>query len=266
MLFDILTLFPDMFPCVLEASVFRRAMDAGHVRVRLHNIRHYALDKHRTADDYPYGGGVGMVMKPEPIFRATEWVYHHPDAPTGLTLYEPPPEALAPDIPPIPSTPDVPIILMSPQGRVFNHSIAQELSAHPRLIIICGHYEGVDERVREHLVTDEISIGDYVLTGGELPAMVVMDAVARLVPGVLAEGSAHDESHARGLLEYPQYTRPAEFRGWRVPDVLLSGHHGEVDKWRRRQALLRTLQRRPDLLERAELTAEERQWLDELRQ
>ena len=266
MLFDVLTLFPEMFPCVLGASVFKRAVDAGHVRVRLHNIRHYALDRHRTTDDYPYGGGAGMVMKPEPVFRATEWVYHHPEAPAGITMYEPPPEALEHDTLPVPSPPDVPIILMSPQGRVFNHAVAQQLAQYPRLIIVCGHYEGVDERVREHLVSDEISIGDYVLTGGELPAMVVMDAVARLVPGVLAEGSAHDESHARGLLEYPQYTRPAEFRGWRVPDVLLSGHHAEVDRWRRRQSLWRTLERRPDLLQTASLTAEERKWLEELRQ
>jgi tRNA (guanine37-N1)-methyltransferase len=265
LLLDILTLFPEMFPCVLGASIFKRAAEAGHVRVRLHNIRDYATDKHRTTDDYPYGGGAGMVMKPEPIFRAAEWVYHLPEASTGITLYEPPSEALHLDLPSIPTPSDVPIVLMSPQGRRFSHAVAEELAQHPRLIILCGHYEGVDERVREHLVNDEISIGDYVLTGGELAAMVVADAVARLIPGVLAEGSAHDESHARGLLEYPQYTRPADFRGWGIPPILTSGHHGQVDAWRRREAIQRTLQRRPDLLASAELTKEEQKWLEELK-
>lgn len=263
MLFDILTLFPEVFPGVLGSSIFKRGVEAGHLSVRLHNIRHYTTDKHHTADDYPYGGGAGMVMKAEPLFRATEWVYALPDPPPGI-MYEPPPEALTFTVRPIPTPPAVPIILMSPQGRQFNHALAQELAGFPRLLLICGHYEGVDERVREHLVTEEISIGDYVLTGGELPAMVVADAVARLIPGVLAEGSAQDESHAAGLLEYPQYTRPAEFRGWNVPPVLLSGHHGEVARWRRREALRRTLQVRPDLLARVELTPEERQNLEEL--
>jgi len=264
-LFDILTLFPEMFPGVLGASIFKRAADAGHVQVRLHNIRHYAIDKHHTADDYPYGGGAGMVMKVQPLFRATEWVYHLPDAPPGIIQYEPPPEALESGPPPIPSPPDAPIILLSPQGRLLTHDVAADLATNPRLILICGHYEGIDERVREHLVTDEISIGDYVLTGGELAAMVLADAVARLVPGVLAEGSAEDESHAGGLLEYPQYTRPANFRGWEVPPVLVSGHHGQVDAWRRRESIRRTLERRPDLLERAELTEQDRKWVDELR-
>jgi len=154
---------------------------------------------------------------------------------------------------------------MSPQGRLFNHAVAEELAQHPRLMLICGHYEGFDERIREHLATDEISIGDYVLTGGELAAMVVVDAVARLVPGVLAEGSAGDESHARGLLEYPQYTRPTSFRGWDVPPMLVSGHHANVEKWKRREALRRTLLRRPDLLTSADLSADERKWLEELR-
>jgi tRNA (guanine37-N1)-methyltransferase len=265
LLFDILTLFPEMFPGVLGASIFKRAAEAGHVRVRLHNIRHYATDKHRTADDYPYGGGAGMVMKPGPVFRATEWVYQLPGAPPGISLYEPPQEALTSDLPPIPSPPNVPIILMSPQGRRFSHSIAEELAQHPRLMLICGHYEGVDERVREHLATDEISIGDYVLTGGELAAMVITDAVSRLVPDVLAEGSAHDESHARGLLEYPQYTRPPDFRGWAIPPILLSGHHAQVEAWRRRESIRRTLERRPDLLENAPLTHEEQRWLMELK-
>src|SRR5438552_473159 len=255
-----------MFPGVLGASIFKRAVEAGHVRVRLHDIRHYATDKHHTADDYPYGGGAGMVMKAEPLFRATEWVHHLPDAEPGITQYAPPPEALTADPREIPRPPTTPIILMTPQGRLLTHDLAAELAAHPRLLIICGHYEGVDERVREHLVTDEISIGDYVLTGGELAAMVLADAVARLVPGVLAEGSAEDESHAAGLLEYPQYTRPADFRGWTVPPVLVSGHHGQVDAWRRRESIRRTLERRPELLERAQLSAEERRWLEELRE
>ncbi|MFL5734724.1 MAG: tRNA (guanosine(37)-N1)-methyltransferase TrmD [Chloroflexia bacterium] len=266
MLFDILTLFPEMFPGVLGASIFRRAVEAGHVSVRLHNIRHYATDKHHTADDYPFGGGAGMVMKAEPLFRAAEWVYHLPDAEPGISQYAPPLEALSGDLPAIPNPPEAPIVLMTPQGRVLTHDIAAEMARHPRLIIICGHYEGVDERVREHLVTDEISIGDYVLTGGELAAMVLTDAVARLVPGVLAEGSAEDESHAAGLLEYPQYTRPAQFRDWPVPPILLSGHHGQVDAWRRRESLRRTLQRRPELLDRTSLGKEDQRWLDELRQ
>jgi tRNA (guanine37-N1)-methyltransferase len=264
MLFDILTLFPEMFPGVLGASIFKRAADAGQVAVRLHNIRDYAGGKHRVTDDYPYGGGVGMVMKPEPIFRAVEWVYRLPDTSSGITQFTPPPDALEAEIPAIPSPSPVPIILTSPQGRLFKHSVAEELAQHPRLIIICGHYEGFDERILQHLVTDEISVGDYVLTGGELPAMVITDAVARLQPGVLAEGSAGDESHARGLLEYPQYTRPPDFRGWTVPPVLISGHHKRVDQWRRRESLRRTLTRRPDLLESADLTAEEKKWLVEL--
>ena len=265
MLFDILSLFPEMFPGVLGASIFRRAADAGYISARLHNIRHYTADRHHVVDDYPYGGGAGMVMKPEPIFRAVEWVYNLPDAPPGISLYEPPPEALTEELLPISAARRVPVILMSPQGRVFSHSIAEELAGHPRLIILCGHYEGVDERVREHLVTDEISIGDYVLTGGEIAAMVVVDAVARLVPGVLAEGSAGDESHAQGLLEYPQYTRPPEFRGWSIPPVLVSGHHAQIAVWRRREALRRTLDRRPDLLERADLSKQDLAWLEELR-
>jgi len=263
-LFDILTLFPEMFPPVLGSSIFKRAADAGLVQVRLHNIRHYATDKHHTADDYPFGGGMGMVMKPEPVFRVAEWVYRLEDAPPGITQYEPPAEALGGEETPISAAADVPIILMSPQGRLFNHEVAQELAQHDRLMLICGHYEGFDERIREHLATDEISIGDYVLTGGELAAMVVVDAVARLQPGVLAEGSAEDESHARGLLEYPQYTRPARFRDWEVPPVLVSGHHANVEKWRRQEALKRTLQRRPDLLEKAQLTDQERKWLAEM--
>jgi tRNA (guanine37-N1)-methyltransferase len=234
------------------------------VAVRLHNIRHYATDKHRTADDYPYGGGAGMVMKVEPVFRAAEWVYRLPSDVEGISFYEPPVEAVTSSAGPLEGEPDVPIILLGPRGRLLTHEVAEELARHPRIILICGHYEGIDERVRDHLATDEISIGDYVITGGELAAMVVADATARLLPGVLAEGSAHDESHAEGLLEYPQYTRPAEFRGWRIPDILVSGHHAEVAKWRRREALRLTAKLRPDLLISAELTDEERRWLSEL--
>jgi tRNA (guanine37-N1)-methyltransferase len=263
--FDILTLFPEMFPGVLGASIFKRAAEAGHVRVRLHNIRHYTTDKHHTTDDYPYGGGAGMVIKPDPIFRAAEWVYALPEAPPGISIYEPPPEALTGAVPPIPAPSEVPVILMTPQGNVLNHSVAEGLAQYPRLMILCGHYEGFDERVREHLVTHEISIGDYVLTGGELPAMVLCDVVARLVPGVLAEDSAGDESHARGLLEYPQYTRPPDFRGWTIPPVLISGHHAQVETWRRRESLRRTLERRPDLLDNAQLTPQEQKWLEELK-
>lgn len=265
MLVDILSLFPEMFPCVLGASIFKRGVEAGHIQVRLHNIRHYATDRHHTVDDYPYGGGAGMVMKADPLFRATEWVYALTEAPPGITMYEPPAWALTGTQPPIPSPPDTPIILMSPQGRLFSHAVAEELAQHPRIILLCGHYEGMDERVREHLVTDEISIGDYVLTGGEIAAMVVADAVARLIPGVLSEGSAGDESHARGLLEYPQYTRPPDFRGWTIPPILVSGHHAQVEAWRRREALRATLKRRPDLLEAAELSKQEQTWLEEMK-
>lgn len=264
MLFDILTLFPEMFPGVLGASIFRRAADAGYVSVRLHNIRDYATDKHHTADDYPYGGGAGMVMKPEPIFRAMEQVYALPGAPPGISIYEPSEEARTAEAAPIPEGAEQPVILMTPQGEPLTHSLAARFAQHSRLLILCGHYEGVDERVREHLVTHEVSIGDYVLTGGELAAMVLVDCVARLVPGVLAEGSAEDESHARGLLEYPQYTRPPLFRGWGIPPVLTSGHHAQVEAWRRKESLRRTLRRRPDLLERAVLTSLERKWLAEL--
>jgi len=218
MRFDVFTLFPGMFVGPFDESIIKRAMDAGLIEIRLHNIRDYATGKHKITDDVAYGGGGGMVLKPEPIFAAVESVLA---------------DALS----------STPIILMSAGGRTFTQAVAKELAQHPRLALICGHYEGVDERVREHLCTDEISIGDYVLTGGELPAMVVMDAVARLVPGVLPPGVPEEESHASGLLEYPHYTRPAEFRGWRVPDVLLSGNHAEIARWRREQAERRTRER-----------------------
>ena len=218
MRFDVFTLFPGMFVGPFDESIIKRAMDAGLIEIRLHNIRDYATGKHKITDDVAYGGGGGMVLKPEPIFAAVESVLA---------------DALS----------STPIILMSAGGRTFTQAVAKELAQHPRLALICGHYEGVDERVREHLCTDEISIGDYVLTGGELPAMVVMDAVARLVPGVLPPGVPEEESPAAGLLEYPPYTRPAEFRGWRVPDVLLSGNHAEIARWRREQAERRTRER-----------------------
>jgi tRNA (guanine37-N1)-methyltransferase len=276
---DILTLFPEMFPGPLGASILKRGMQAGHLGVRLHQIRDYTYDRHHTVDDYPYGGGAGMVMKAPPLFEAVETVLRLPPGPPGLYLWprEGAPETLvAPDVlpsdsalPPLgeeggeaPATP--PVILMSPAGRVLTQRVAAELAALPRIVLVCGHYEGVDERVREHLITDELSIGDYVLTGGELAALVVVDAVARLVPGVLAEGSAEDESHTSGLLEYPQYTRPASFRGWDVPPMLVSGHHARVAEWRRREALRRTVARRPDLLADLALTKQEQAWLAEL--
>ncbi len=246
MRFDILTLFPGMFHSPLEESILKRARESGRLSVVLHNIRDYAADKHHVTDDAPYGGGGGMVMKPEPIFAAVEAVLGEEADDAG-------------------DADDVPIILLSPQGRLFTHSVALELSRYPHLVLICGRYEGVDERVRQHLATDEISIGDYVLTGGELAAMVVVDAVARLLPGVLGDpGAAVDDSHAQGLLEGPQYTRPADFRGWKVPQILLSGDHAAVARWRRERALQRTLERRPDLLEQAQLTDRDREFLARL--
>ncbi len=243
--FDILTLFPGLFCGVFEESIVRRALDMGLVEINVHNIRDYAPGKHRITDDAPYGGGGGMVMKPEPVFLAVEAVLGHPVASK---------EAL-----------EVPVILLTPQGRLFRQEVAAELALLPRMILICGRYEGFDERIRTHLATDEISIGDYVLSGGEIPAMVIVEAVTRLLPGALGDPlAALKDSHADGLLEYPHYTRPAEFRGLRVPEILLSGHHAEVERWRRREALRRTWERRPDLLGRARLTEEDRQFLREL--
>jgi tRNA (guanine37-N1)-methyltransferase len=237
---DILCLFPEMFVSPLGQSIVKRAEERGLANVVTHNIRDFTHDRHHTADDYPYGGGAGMVLKPEPIFEAAE----HVKETTGFG--------------------DEPVVLLTPQGRLFSQSIARELSEHRRLMLICGHYEGVDERVAEYLATDSVSIGDYVLTGGEVAAMVVVEAVVRLIPGVLgSEVSAKDESHARGLLEYPQYTRPEVFREWSVPATLLSGNHAEIAAWRRRQSLLRTAERRPDLLERATLSDKERTWISE---
>jgi tRNA (guanine37-N1)-methyltransferase len=231
MRFDVFTLFPGMFAGPFGDSILKRAQDAGLIELHTHNIRDYTTDKHKLTDDMAYGGGGGMVMKPEPIFAAVEAVLRSKGAEEQSREDTSLPRA---------SAPPLPIILMSAGGRTFTHEIAKELAQHPHIALVCGHYEGVDERVREHLCSDEISIGDYVLTGGELPAMVVMDAVARLVPGVLPPGVPDEESHASGQLEYPHYTRPADFRGWRVPDVLLSGDHAKIAKWRAEQAALRT--------------------------
>ena len=234
---DILTIFPDMFRGPFDESIVKRAVDSGLVSIHLHDIRQWAKDRHKTVDDYPFGGGPGMVMKPDVVFAATESVLD-----------------LAPQ--------REPVILLTPAGRRLAHDTVVNLARNERLVLLCGHYEGFDARVHEHLATDEISIGDYVLSGGELAAMVVVDAVVRQLPAALGHPeSAVQESFAQGLLEYPHYTRPPEFRGWRVPDVLLSGDHAAVARWRRRQSLLLTARRRPDLLSRFQLTAEEREWL-----
>ncbi|HEX7973194.1 MAG TPA: tRNA (guanine(37)-N(1))-methyltransferase [Anaerolineales bacterium] len=278
--FDVFTLFPEVFEPYLQTSILQRARQNRLVEVHLHNIRDWTYDRHHITDDEPYGGGGGMVMKPEPIFAAVEAVLGAPVC--------------------------CPLILLTPQGRTFTQKIAQELAAQafsqvphpsqpppaavqqgqsnpasssgeqgpetqddplqPRLALLCGRYEGVDERVRQHLVTDQISIGDYVITGGELAALVVIDAVTRLIPGALGDPDGPwDDSHASGLLEYPHYTRPPEFRGWRVPDVLLSGDHGKIARWRREQSLLRTWQHRPDLVATAPLSEADRKFLERLR-
>jgi tRNA (guanine37-N1)-methyltransferase len=253
MQFDVFTLLPEVFPSYLETSILKRARERGLIDVRVHNIRDYTHDKHHVTDDTPYGGGGGMVMKPEPVFEALENVLGLPT--TEETNQTPPTPAL-----------NIPIILLTPQGRVFNQGIAKELSAYSHIALLCGRYEGIDERIREHLVTDEISIGDYVLTGGEIPALILIDAISRLLPNVLGDPTgAEDDSHAMGLLEYPHYTRPPEFRGWRAPDVLLSGDHAKIDKWRRQQALERTFRKRPDMLEKAELSKEDKKFLEKLR-
>jgi len=243
MQFEVFTLLPEVFPPYLESSILQRARQRGLVDVRIHNIRDYTHDRHHTTDDTPYGGGGGMVMKPEPVFEAVETVL-------GLTSGQTP----------------VPVILLTPQGRVFTQRVAEELSHHERIALICGRYEGIDERIRAHLVTDEISVGDYVLTGGELPALIIIDAVSRLIPEVLGDPTgAEDDSHSMGLLEYPHYTRPPEFRGWKVPDVLLSGDHAKIDKWRREQALVRTYNKRPDMLEKTELSRQDKEIVERLK-
>jgi tRNA (guanine37-N1)-methyltransferase len=250
MRFEVFTLFPEIFEPYLNTSIMQRALKRGLVEVYLHNIRDWATDRHHITDDEPYGGGGGMVMKVEPIFAAVEAVLGSPPA--------------------------CPVILMSPQGRLFTHGVAMELAAEalkpreeaepePRLALLAGRYEGVDERVREHLVSDELSIGDYVLSGGELPALVVIDALSRLIPGVLGDPDGPwDDSHASGLLEYPHYTRPPVFRGWGVPEVLVSGDHARIARWRREQALRRTWERRPDLLASASLSPQDLKFLSSL--
>jgi len=263
MQFEVFTLLPEIFPPYLDNSIMKRARERGLIHVRVHNIRDYTHDKHHTTDDTPYGGGGGMVMKPDPVFEAIESVLGL-HAPSDYSLDGTPAEAFdqtqgKPDSP-------IPIILLTPQGRVFNQGIAQELSQHPRIFLLCGRYEGIDERIREHLVTDEISIGDFVLTGGELPALILIDAISRLLPDVLGDPTgAQDDSHAMGLLEYPHYTRPPEFRGWKIPEVLLTGAHAKIDKWRREQALLRTFNKRPDMLEKADLSKEDRKFVESLK-
>jgi tRNA (guanine37-N1)-methyltransferase len=220
---DVLTLFPGMFAGPLDESIIKRAREAGILELEIHNLRDYTHDRHKTVDDRPFGGGPGMLLKPEPVFEAVEALAHE----------------------------QTHVVLLSPGGRRFDQQIARELSGREHVLLICGSYEGFDERIREHLADEELSIGDYVLTNGALPAMVIIDTVTRLLPGVLGdEESAREESFSDGLIEYPQYTRPAEFRGWKVPEVLLSGHHAEIVKWRRAQAHGRTRQRRPDLLEK----------------
>jgi len=237
---DIVTLFPEMFAGPFDASIIGRARAAGIVEIALHNPRDYTHDRHHVVDDTPFGGGPGMVMKPEPLFECVEAVQAQPG---------PPPY----------------VVLLTPQGRLLTDALARELAEKPRLTVICGHYEGVDERVREALADDEISVGDYVLSGGEPAAIVLVDAVVRHVPGALgSHSSLAEESHAEGLLEYPQYTRPAEYRGMRVPEVLLSGDHARIAEWRRRERVLRTARRRPDMLERANLTPAERRAVEEV--
>lgn len=246
MQFDVFTLLPEVFPPYLESSILSRARQRGLIDVRVHNIRDYTHDKHHVTDDTPYGGGGGMVMKPEPVFEAVESVL-------GLAA-------------PHPQPPAVPVILLTPQGRVFTQRVAEELSRYEHIALLCGRYEGVDERIRAHLVTDEVSVGDYVLTGGELPALMIIDAVSRLIPGVLGDPTgAEDDSHSMGLLEYPHYTRPPEFRGWKVPDILLSGDHAKIDKWRREQAITRTFNKRPDMLEKAELDKKDLKFIENLK-
>jgi tRNA (guanine37-N1)-methyltransferase len=251
MVFDVITIFPEFFGSILEHGLLKRAMASGHAVIRLRDLRDYTDDRHRTVDDRPFGGGPGMVFKPEPLFRAVE--------------------ALRGEAPEAPAR----VVLLSPQGRLLTQAVAEELSRAPRLILICGRYEGVDERVVENLVTDEISIGDFVLSGGELPAAVLMESTIRLLPGVLGnEESCEQDSFSvpadapaamrHGLLDCPHYTRPAEFRGWKVPDMLLSGNHEQIRQWRRQRALEKTWRRRPDLLREFPLSEEDRRSLETL--
>lgn len=240
MRFDILTLFPAMFENVFGESIIKRASDKGLINIFLHNIRDFSDDKHKRVDDYPYGGGLGMIMQCGPIFFALDYVIDH----IGRKPH---------------------VVLMSPQGKVFNQKKARSLLEHKSITIICGHYEGVDERVLEELVDEEISIGDYVLTGGEIAAMAVVDSIIRLIPGVLKEEESHRiETFNSGLLEYPQYTRPAEFMGLKVPEILLSGHHKNIEEWRKYQAIKRTYMKRPELLDGAQLDENDKKILKEI--
>ena len=237
--FDVLTIFPGMFASLTDFSLIRKAREKGILRVDVHDIREHAEDRHRMTDDYPYGGGGGMVMKIEPVAKALQAVLSEDESGERPV-----------------------VVLLTPQGETFNQRMAEELARFSRIVLICGHYEGVDERIREHLADREISIGDYVLTGGELPAMVVIDAVSRLIPEFLGNReSARQDSFSSGLLEYPQYTRPRSFRGWEVPEVLLSGNHREIESWRKAESLRRTRHRKPELLEGADLTEEDRKIL-----
>lgn len=238
---DVLTILPQIFESVFGHSIIGRAINCGLIDIKLHDVRAYTHDKHHTVDDYPFGGGPGMILKPEPIFESIEPIIKDSVAAT------------------------IPIILMSPQGRLFNQAIAHHIAEYPHMILICGRYEGVDERVAEYLATDELSVGDYILGGGEVAAMVIIDCVVRLLPGVIGSAeSIYDDSYSKGLLEYPQYTRPDNFRNWSVPSVLLSGNHHEIALWRRQQSLLRTAKRRPDLLDKAELSDNDRLYLNEI--
>ncbi|WCF10251.1 tRNA (guanosine(37)-N1)-methyltransferase TrmD [Paenibacillus thiaminolyticus] len=276
---DVLTIFPEMCEGVFRSSILGKAQEKGLVTLNAVNFRDYSENKHQTVDDYPYGGGGGMVLKPEPIFAAVEAMIAQQAEAERTQLREEghTPAADDSDVPNVPNSTDglngpnrlerkrPRVILMCPQGETFTQAKAEELAQESHLILVCGHYEGYDERIREHLVTDELSIGDYVLTGGELPAMVVTDSVVRLLPGVLGnESSAVTDSFSTGLLEYPHYTRPADFRGWTVPDVLLSGHHAKVEQWRKEQSLRRTVERRPDLIESIELNEADRKLLERI--
>ena len=239
--FDVLSIFPEMLQSPLEFSLLKKAREKGLIEVGLHNIRDWTRDKHHMTDDAPYGGGCGMVMKVEPVARAVAAVKQAGEASL--------------------------VVLLTPQGEIFNQTIATELARQKQIILICGRYEGFDERIREHLADREISLGDYILTGGELSALVVIDATARLIPGVLGnDASASGESFSQGLLEYPQYTRPAEYSGWPVPEVLLSGNHARIDRWQRIEALRRTWRRRPELLEKTQLGEEDRELLEKIKQ
>lgn len=239
MRFDIITIFPEIFIEVFDFGIVRRAVEAGLIEIHVHDLRDYTHDKHRQVDDRPFGGGAGMVMKLEPLFRAVEALT---DGVSGVS-----------------------VALLSPQGRLFSQQVAEEYAKKPRLVLICGRYEGVDERVVEHLITDEVSIGDYVLSGGEIPAMVVIDAVTRLIPGALGcEQSAERESFVGGLLDYPHYTRPADYHELKAPEVLLSGNHAEIERWRRRKALEKTLRRRPDLIDKLALSEDDQRVVEEI--